>query len=259
MFPMRIVSWNIRAGGGKRIAGIYKQLLAWQPHLIALSEFRGTPASQKLAVDLAGAGWPHQLQTIDEEKKATNALLLASTYPLELLKIRYAPEQPRRWLLARVLGARPFVIANMHIPNFNTGFKYPYLKAVLKVMKNWRLGPALFLGDTNCGKSYIDDVTGVFWKREHEWMEAIEALDWVDAFRHLYGDERVYTWYSHKNNGFRLDQAFLNPTIMPALQAMRYEWGYSPQEPERREALSDHAAIILDLDLNMILEGTTLR
>jgi exonuclease III len=249
---MRIVSWNIRAGGGKRITGIFKQLLSWKPHVVALTEFRGTVASQKLATQLAEAGWPYQLQTIDEERKVTNALLTASKYPLERLEICHAPNQPRRWLLAGVMCDTPFVMGNMHIPNFNTGYKYQYLKAVLEIMRNWQLGPAFFLGDTNSGKSYIDDVTGIFWKREHEWMEAIEALDWVDAFRHMHGDERVYTWYSHKNNGFRLDQAFLNPEMMPALQMIGYEWGSSLQEPVRRDELSDHAAIILDLDLSRL-------
>lgn len=249
---MRIVSWNIRAGGGKRKDGIFAQLLAWQPEVIALSEFRGTPASQALVAQLAQAGWTHQLQSIDRRRLATNSLLIAARHPLRQLKTRHAPRQPRRWLLARVLSPIPFVIGNMHIPNFNTGFKYPYHAAVLKVMQRWRQGPAFFVGDTNSGKSYIDDATGIFWRREHEWMEAIEALGWVDAFRHLHGEKRVYSWYSHRDNGFRLDQAFLNPKMMPALQAMRYEWGKSELEPERRDGLSDHAAILLELDLSKL-------
>ena len=249
---MRIISWNIRAGGGKRMDGLFNQLLSWQPQVIALAEFRGTTASQQLAAQLAEAGWPYQLQTIDETKKAKNALLLASHYPLERLDICHAPDQPCRWLLARVRGAVPFIIGNMHIPNFHTGFKYPYLQAVLKLMGNWQLGPAFFVGDTNSGKAHIDDMTGVFWKREHEWMEAIEALGWIDAFRHLHGEERVYSWYSHKRNGYRLDQAFLNPEMMPTLQTICYQWGSSLAEPHRQEALSDHAAIILDLDLSKL-------
>ncbi len=246
---MRIVSWNIRAGGGKRREGIFAQLCQWRPDVIALSEFRGTPASQELAEKLADVGWEHQLQSTDAKKKAVNSLLIASKYPLEPIVLRFRPKQPRRWLLVRVGADVPFVLANMHIPNFNTGFKYPYFKSVLRVMKGWRLGAAVFVGDTNSGKSYIDDATGVFWKREHLWMEAIEGLGWVDGFRHLQGEERVYTWYSHRDNGFRLDQAFLNPEMRPALQAMRYEWGVSEKEPQRRDGLSDHAAIILDLDL----------
>ncbi len=246
---MRIVSWNIRAGGGKRRAGILAQLIAWQPDIIALSEFRGTPASQQLAEELAAAGWPYQYQSTDPTKRATNALLTASASPLDTLTIKYAPKSPQRWLVTKVSGPFPLIIGNMHIPNFYTGLKYPYHRAILRLMRNWQLGPALFIGDTNSGKAYLDDVTGVFWKREHQWMEAIEARGWVDAFRQLHGETRVYSWYSHKDNGYRLDQAFLSPDIMPALQSMSYEWGRDANDPERREALSDHAAILLDLDL----------
>ena len=78
---MRIVSWNIRAGGGKRAAGILTQLLAWQPEIIGLSEFHGTAASQWLASELNLAGYCYQLSSINSKLPAKNALLLASRYP----------------------------------------------------------------------------------------------------------------------------------------------------------------------------------
>jgi len=34
----RIILWNIRAGGGKRAAGILAQLREWRPNIIGLSE-----------------------------------------------------------------------------------------------------------------------------------------------------------------------------------------------------------------------------
>ncbi len=253
---MKIVAWNIRAGGGKRQVGIFDQLCAWAPDVIALSEFRGTPASQTLAAQLADAGWVYQKQSIDPEKRATNALLTASKYPLTTLDIAGAPEQPRRWLATQIHSPSPLIYVNMHIPNYNTGFKYPYHQCVLNIMKHWSLGPAVFAGDTNSGKAYIDDATGIFWKREHEWMEAIEALNWKDAYRQLHKDGRVYSWYSHRDNGFRLDQAFLSPDLSPALTAMRYEWGATATLPNKRAALSDHAAMIFDLDLTKLAANT---
>lgn len=249
---MRIVSWNIRAGGGKRAEKIFDQLMRWQPDVIALSEFRGTPASQTLAHKLGESGWPHQIQSTVKKEPAKNALLTASRYPLTKLKTRHAPALPYRWLLTRIDCDHPFVLGNMHIPNFNTGLKYPYHAQVLKMMGRWRLGPALFLGDTNSGKAYIDDATGIFWRREHNWMEGIEALRWVDAFRHLHEDKREYTWYSHRDNGFRLDQAFLNPALVPTLRTFRHAWGHNPEQPQRRDALSDHAAMILEIDLSLL-------
>src|SRR6266704_1967980 len=62
---MRIVAWNIRAGGGQRVGAIGRQLERWAPDVVALSEFRATAPSLAVAATLAEAGLPHQLTTAD--------------------------------------------------------------------------------------------------------------------------------------------------------------------------------------------------
>jgi len=57
---MRIVSWNIRAGGGTRVGSIARQLEGWAPDIVALCEFRATPPSRELASSLASLGLAHQ-------------------------------------------------------------------------------------------------------------------------------------------------------------------------------------------------------
>lgn len=245
---MRIIAWNIRAGGGKRVGEIADQLHQWQPALVMFSEFRGTPPSQQLAARLHKDGLIYQLSTVDFTRRATNALLIASQYPLHQLTHPEAPNEPCRWLLAQVEAPSPFIIGAMHIPNYVTGRKYPYHDAVLRVVNNWSRGPAFLIGDTNTGKRKLDEEVPCFNLREHEWMEALDANGWVDVFRHLHGDKRTYTWYSpNRGNGFRLDQAFVNKEMLPFVTQMRYEWGRSRMNPKRRDALSDHAAIVMDI------------
>jgi hypothetical protein len=53
---MRIVSWNIRAGGGRRCHDIAAQIVAWRADVVVLSEFRATPHGAKIAASLAQAG-----------------------------------------------------------------------------------------------------------------------------------------------------------------------------------------------------------
>ena len=48
---MRVVAWNIRAGGGARADAIARQLARWQADVVALSEFRATPPSARLGVN----------------------------------------------------------------------------------------------------------------------------------------------------------------------------------------------------------------
>jgi exonuclease III len=264
--PMRVVAWNIRAGGGRRVEQIALQLQAWQPDVVALSEFRGTPASQWLAEELASQGLSHQLTTAEPAKPAANRLLIASRWPVEQSHLRRAPKVDGKWLLAEVAAPTPFAISAMHIPNFVTGNRYVYHDAALAVARGWKGLPALLVGDTNTGRIGIDEESPVFSQRDDNWMQSLERAGWHDAFRHLYGETRVYTWYSpNKGNGFRLDEAFIHKSLLSRLRDVSYQWGKASTEttgtligprnaaklllddrPLRRDVLSDHAALIVD-------------
>lgn len=244
---MRIVAWNIRAGGGRRAAAIARQLVRWQADVVALSEFRGTPSSCALATALAASGLNHQLTSADRVRPARNALLLAARWPLRRLRLRQAPGEPCRWLAVAVAAPQPFVLGAMHVPNRAGGRKYPFLDAVLACARRWRRGPALLLGDTNSGRRGIDEETASFNAREERWIDALAACGWRDGFRHLQADARTYTWYSPSGrNGFRIDQAFVNASLLASIAAVRYAWGGAAQR-RRRDLLSDHAALLVDV------------
>ena len=252
---MRIVLWNIRAGGGRRVGAILDQLGTWAPDVVALCEFRGTPPSHELARGLARQGLGHQHHTASARHPAANRLLAASRWPLGRLRARGEPAESGRWLLVRVQAPQPLALGLMHVPNRVTGRKYPVLDAVLTLARRWRRGPAVFLGDTNSGRCGIDEETVAFNAREDGFMRGMARAGWPDAFRLLHGDRRVYTWYSpNGGNGFRIDQAFVNRPLRPLLRAARYEWGRRPGGG-RRHALSDHAALLVDLHVHPISDG----
>ncbi|MPZ48013.1 MAG: TRAM domain-containing protein [Dehalococcoidia bacterium] len=248
---MRIVSWNIRAGGGARVERILGQIERWAPDIVGLCEFRASPPSRRLATALFDLGFEHQITTADAAYPGRNALLLASRLPLRRHALRLAPSEPGRWLVATAFEERPFVVALMHIPNMVTRRKLPFMEAVAALTTGWRRGPAVLLGDTNCGWPGLDEETSVFGPRTAAWLDGLQARGWRDAFRHLRGDERVFTWYSpNGGNGFRLDQAFVNRRMISRLRSVRYEWGRVDGVEAPRQVLSDHAALILDFDLD---------
>ncbi len=244
---VRIVSWIIRAGGGRRVEQIAEAVKRWGADVVVMSEFRATPPSRRLAEVLEGMGLSYQLSTADARQPAANRLIVASCWPLGRVRLRNAPKEPGRWLLAEVAAARPFSLGAMHVPNRVSGRKYMYHEAVLNVVRGWRRGPALLVGDPNSGRIGLDEEAPVLSKREDDWMIALEDAAWRDGFRYLHGEARAYTWSSpHGRNGFRLDEAFINRRLISRLLDTRYEWATADGDG-RRDAISDHAALIVDI------------
>ena len=104
---MRIVAWNIRAGGGVRVPAIGRQLQRWAPDVVALSEFRATPPSGLLRAALADCGLVHQFTTADPRRPTLNALLVATRWPLVRIRLRAAPLERARWLAVSVASPLP--------------------------------------------------------------------------------------------------------------------------------------------------------
>ena len=248
--PFRLIAWNIRAGGGQRAAHIVDWLVAQRPTVVMLSEFRGTPPSRQIAAGLHDHGYLYQRHTVDAAAPARNSLLIAARTPLRLLSLRHKPTEPGRWCAVRTATQPPLALACVHIPNQHTGRKPHFHQAVLQLMQRWRGGPMIIAGDTNSGRQGEDEQTPVFNAATSAWFDQIEQAGWRDAFRMAHGAKAEYTWYSPgHDNGFRLDQAFLSPDLARCLRNVQHVWAPHPQHVDRRDGLSDHAALLVDLSL----------
>jgi exonuclease III len=73
-------------------------------------------------------------------------------------------------------------------------------------------------------------------------LERLLGAGWTDGWRHLNGQRREYTWYSHHGNGFRIDHTFLSPSALPRLKAARYD--HAP----RRRKVSDHSMLWVEIE-----------
>ena len=137
----------------------------------------------------------------------------------------------------------------MHVPNQHTGRKPEYHDAVLTLMRRWNRGPAVFAGDTNSGRKGEDEETSVFNNKTTGWFDQIKEAGWRDAYRLVHGSKREFTWYSPgHDNGFRLDQAFVSPQLIDRVTDVRHLWVEDKDQLQRRDAVSDHAALIVEFD-----------
>ena len=249
---MRLVAWNIRAGGGRRVEGIARQLRRWRPDVVALSEVRGTPPSLLLGELLAAGGLGEQRSTSDPGSPRENALLVASRWPLEPMEARDGPAEALRWLPLEVRAPQyaggTFLLGAMHVANLVNGpsRKFAFLEALRTFAYAHPDAAGLLAGDTNTGRIHLDEERPVFDARHDRWMTSMAAAGWPDVFRLRHPRARQFTWYSpNGGNGFRLDQAFVSRRLLPRVRSVRHAWGRSPGNT-RRDALSDHAALILD-------------
>lgn len=241
---VRLVSWNIRAGGGQRSADIAAAILALDPAVAVLQEFRATPPSEHLRTLLAAGGLEYAWSTATAKSPGSNATLIASRLPGRAVVVRARPDEPLRWNAVEVGGLR---ILGVHVPNEHTGRKWPFLASLLGVARAWRRLNAVIIGDTNSGRPGIDEQTPVFGPRYAGWFDEIHGLGWRDAFRDRNPGLREYTWFSpNGGNGFRLDEAFVSPRLVRAVANVEHRWPLRPGST-RRDGLSDHAALVLDL------------
>ena len=121
------------------------------------------------------------------------------------------------------------------------------------------LGPRILCGDLNTPRRELPDgdvltfahdsagrlrpERGERWDRaERALVHGLRERGWVDAFRTLHGYEgRHASWtFAHDRGGWRLDHVLVD-RMHPVAAAYAHEW--------RRAGLSDHSALIVDLEL----------
>src|SRR3989454_9888915 len=114
---MRIVFWNIRAGGGVRVARIAAQLKGWAPDAVALCEFRATPPSLELARALAALGLGHRGTTPHPAQPSAARRFIAGRGLLTRISLRARRDDAVRLPLhASVDAPRPRSPGTKHVP-----------------------------------------------------------------------------------------------------------------------------------------------
>jgi len=130
-----------------------------------------------------------------------------------------------------------FRLVGIYMPNLRA--KIPYWEALISALSPQSAHRALAIGDFNTCRAYLDEAGAI--DATAHYMDAIERVGFRDLWRHRYPDRREYSWFSTRNNGFRIDHAFLSQELAGRAGAVYYS------HEERIAGLSDHAPLILEL------------
>jgi exonuclease III len=245
---VKLLSWNIRQGGGTRLARIVEELAAHDADLIALNEYRTAPG-RELYAELSDRGWPHLETTSPAENE--NGIAVFSRVPMRRMRpCCAAPEHHVRWLDID-LPEHGFGLAVLHIPAAGSSKSHPlniskvrYWETLLQVAESRLHKPFLLVGDWNTGAHRVDEKGKTFVCAE---LLKLSTLGWTDMWRYHNPGTTEWTWYSTlkvgaRGNGFRLDHCFATPSLRPRLTSCRYS------HAERDAGISDHSIVITELD-----------
>lgn len=254
---VKVMTWNIRSGGGKNCSKIIDRILAHDPQVVVLTEF------QKKNEDILRSGlvqggysWIETSNPQDRE----NGLLVASKLEITKRGSMTHDEDPQRWLSLYLPGHKIHLLA-VHIPGgpdhkFINGVgisgrarKEMFWKKIIEFAKVHLNDKTVIVGDFNTG--FREDAEGTPFILS-KYMKELIQLGFVDTWRAIHKDRKEYTWYSqHKvegntidKNGFRLDYVFASPSMFENLHNAFHS------HQERLEKVSDHAILACHFAFN---------
>jgi exodeoxyribonuclease III len=230
---MRLLAWNIRAGGGARIAMIVEALAQHDADILVLSEYRSGLAGDRLRAELAVLGY--RWVTASQPPPGANGVLIAARHRLRELG-PVSPNVPEPWRMLGVAVGR-LRVAGIYMPNLRA--KVPYWEALIASLTPRAGDHTLAVGDFNTCRAWLDepgaiDVTAHF-------LDRVEAAGFHDVWRHRFPERREFSWFSHRGNGFRVDHAFFSASLARRAGAIRYS------HTERERGLSDHSPLLIEL------------
>jgi exodeoxyribonuclease-3 len=232
---LRLHPWNIRQGGGTRLSRIVAAIAKHEADVLVISEYRGGESGERLRAALAAIGYAHI--TAATPPAGGNGTLIAARQPFDDGgPLTDAVPEPYRIVRAYI---GPLRIYGVYMPNLLK--KVPYWQALIAALAAESLqSQALAIGDFNTCRAFVDEPGAI--DACAYFLDEVAAVGFCDLWRQRYPDGREFSWYSTRGNGFRIDHAFLSPALVGRTGAVRYS------HDERASGLSDHSALILDLD-----------
>lgn len=231
---MRIVSWNILQGGGKRIHGICDALKGFEADVLVLQEYRHGKTSNELIDTVSVMGLTQQYSNASSARK--NSVLIASRYPMSC--------EPWDPTLDACLAIRADVKFEQQMISLFAGH-LPHKKAQVpywnKLLDSVEVldSAGMIIGDLNCGIPFEDSETKTF--DNTHLFQALLKQGWIDSWRSRYPNNREFSWISSRGNGYRYDHCLSTTQLDSRIKLVKYDHSV------RESGLSDHSALVMQL------------
>ena len=230
---MRIVTLNIRHGGGQRTDQITELLISFHSDVLVLTEFRNNKNGDKIKTKLLDHGYNH---FFSPSNQPINTVLIALKPNALNLNIKDLSEKDsQRACLVEIDGLK---IMGVYFAQKNE--KRTLFQTLLQDANSLLSCNSLIIGDFNTGLPYKDEEDKTFYCSTE--FEQLNEIGFIDTWRSRHQDKCEYSWFSQSNNGFRIDHAFASGKLNPSIQLIQYD--HSPRERK----ITDHSALVIDLN-----------
>ena len=255
---MKIATFNIN-GINKRLSNLLAWLAEARPDIVCLQELKADEgAFPEEAIAAAGyvAVWAGQ--------RSWNGVAILSRIGTPVLTRARLPgdaaDDQARYIEAAVAG---ILVASIYAPNGNPqpGPKFDYKLAWLERLRKHATAmrktgaPIVLAGDYNVAPTDLDIYPTNSWDDDALIQPESRAAycrlvgrSWLDALRHLYPDERIYTFWHYRrmrwprDAGLRIDHMLLSANLRDRLEAAGVD-----REVRGLEGASDHAPVWIRL------------
>lgn len=256
---MKIATWNVNS-----IAIRLPQVLAWlEKHKIdalCLQETKCTDDKFPMQ-EFLDAGY----YSVFTGQKSYNGVAILSPFEFSDVQFNFPDDDadaPKRLIAATVNGVR---IVNTYIPNGTElwtdkfTFKLDWLQRLRKFFDaNYDANSHVLLcGDFNVAPDERDVWNVGFWegklhfsKPERAAIHHVKQWGFVDVFRQLNGDEKLFSWWNYregaffKNQGLRIDHIWTSQLLAEKCTAC-----WIDRKPRGAERPSDHAPVIAEFEI----------
>jgi len=244
---VRFVTLNVSGPSAVRAGRLLEFLPSLEADVLVLTETRQNRGTAQLLGHYRDLGYAVvAAQSMDASERGV-AVIQRAGRPVQLA--RELTAEVRHRLVASEVGAnQAIMVVGAYVPSRDASpakiaRKQRFLTQMTALAERWAHERLVFLGDLNIVSRQHMPRFSTFRCWEYDALEALERHGLVDAYALLYPDEQVHSWIGRKGAGYRYDYAFVSVGLVPYLVDCEYL-----HEP-RQLGLSDHAAVVLTLDL----------
>jgi exodeoxyribonuclease-3 len=250
---MKIATYNVN-GITARLPSLLRYLEEKSPDVACLQELK--IVDEKFpSLPILAAGY----NVVYHGQKAWNGVAILAKKEHELTEVgRGLPGDPED-LQSRYIEARvnDIYVACLYLPNGNPmpGPKFDYKmtwmdRLLTRAEELVRMDePVVMLGDYNVIPTNLDAYRpdryvfdAVFSLEAKEAFQELLQQGWTDSIRHLYPDEKIYTYWDYFRNSFARDAGIrMDHLLLNSVLAKRLESGGVDKDVRGWEKPSDHA------------------